>query len=97
MPPKAEAPVVASPAVVADRTEDAWAGSQLTAMRQLVRDGKCDAAAKVGLQIRNRNPGFYDRIVATDRLVRGCKATIDTAARKDAERTKAPAATQFEP
>src|SRR5262249_51288625 len=52
---------------------DEWAQVQHRQLLQLVRDGKCVEAGKIGSEIAARAPEYYAAHVENDRAARGCK------------------------
>ena len=83
-----EKPRAAAPAEdkAANDPQLAWAREQHGAITAKVRAGDCKAAANIAVGLANRDPGYYQQNVATDRTVRDCLAYIDNAREKDAER-----------
>jgi len=67
-----------------DAKADEWAKVQHQRLVQLVKDGKCVEAGKIGSDIAGRAPEYFAAHIENDRAVRGCKQYIDQGKRKKA-------------
>ena len=96
---QAQPPPPAPPTVTVDKTtpkadpkkEDAdttWARDQHQRVLGLVKAGKCQDAAPIAVQIKNRAPDYYSAYVANDRGLKQCLTYITDAAERDAERNQ---------
>jgi hypothetical protein len=63
-----------------------WASAQHKRVTKQVRDGNCQDAATLALDIAKRAPSYYQQNVATDRELKKCLAYINTEREKEAER-----------
>lgn len=84
-PPADKADKAEKPADRANDPQLAWAREQHTAILARVRSGDCKGAANLAVGLANRDLGYYQSNVATDRSVKECLAYIDNAREKDAE------------
>ncbi len=65
-----------------------WASAQHKRVTKQVRDGNCQDAASLALEIARRAPSYYQQNIATDRELKKCLSYINNEREKEAERTQ---------
>jgi len=65
-----------------------WARDTHQRLLGLVKAGKCQDAAPLAVQIKNRAPDYYNAYVVNDRGLKQCMAYISDAAERDAEKSQ---------
>jgi hypothetical protein len=70
----------------ADPAHTEWAQGAHQRLIQLVADGKCPDAGRLGAEIKDKAPEYFAANIANDRRVRQCKQYIETQAKKKADK-----------
>jgi len=70
----------------ADPALTEWAQGAHQRLIQLVADGKCPDAGRLGAEIKDKAPEYFAANIANDRRVRQCKQYIETQAKKKADK-----------
>jgi anti-sigma factor RsiW len=70
----------------ANAEDTEWATTQHNKLVKLVGEGKCPAAARLGVTIKKRAPEYYAANVANDREIRPCLQYIEAESQKQAEK-----------
>ena len=86
---------VDKPQAVADKKaatkedqSNTWARDTHQRLLGLVKAGKCQDAAPLAVQIKNKAPDYYNSYVVNDRGLKQCMAYISDAAERDAEKSQ---------
>jgi hypothetical protein len=94
-PPPSQAQAIASPAATEasdelgkDKKDDllAWAKAQHDLARSYTSKGDCVRAGQIATQVSARAPDYFAQYMQDDRALKSCRAYIDDARDKDAEK-----------